>query len=353
MDPVLLCLWQETDEVERERVVEDLLILNAAPVIRLTLRQRFGIYVNAQGENAVHPEAADLYQEILIKVLQGLRDLLNSTTTPDIENFEHYVGRIVGNVWYDRLRANAPVRTRLKKIIRDLLQRHNSFALWQNNGETLCGFSVWCDNSKSLWSERRLADLAQEEDGFLVSAEARNTRNRAALSRVLADTFDRVGGPVELDNLVSFLSKLLDLKDTPTVSLAEEAWYRWEEQNPQHLRFGSRIELRETLLRIWREMPHLPVGQREIIYFSFTDSQGTDLITLLLESEIATLAEIAEQLGRPMAEMSRLWVEMPLDTETLAKMLGATRKQIYKWRFLALARLREALQHKPAKNDLQ
>jgi RNA polymerase sigma factor (sigma-70 family) len=347
MDPLLLRLWQETDEVERERKMEELLVVQAAPLIRLTLRQRFGVYVNANGENPARQEAADLYQEILTKILQGLRDLINSTSTPNIENFGQYVGRIVGNVHYDRLRANAPVRTRLKKIIRDLLQRHSSFAIWHSDGEILCGFSVWHEGSKSLLAERRLADLVQQEEGIHVSAEARNTRNRAALSSVIADIFEKVGGPVGLDGVVSLLSDVLDLKDSPMASLDEEAWYQWEAQNANNLRFGSRLELRETLLRIWQEILQLPVRQREALCFSFADSNGKDLITLLLESEVATFDEIAKQLGRSASEMSSLWAEMPLSSQALGELLGATPAQIYKWRFLALAKLRETLRSGP------
>ena len=70
---------------------------------------------------------------------------------------------------------------------------------------------------------------------------------------------------------------------------------------------------------------------------------GEDLFTLLFETGIATLSQLAEQLGRSPEEMMRLWTAMPMDVATIAVELNGTRAQVWKWRFEALRRLEKQL----------
>ena len=83
--------------------------------------------------------------------------------------------------------------------------------------------------------------------------------------------------------------------------------------------------------------------QRDTICFGFADSNGEDLVTLLLGAKVVAYHELARQLGRSTTEINNLRTEIPLSNHALGVLLGATPAQIYKWRFLALGKLREAL----------
>src|SRR5882724_4312975 len=114
MDHVLRPYLQATEESERERRLEELLLFHAASEIRFTLRQRLGFHVSQSGVNPNNQDAEDLYQEIIAKTIQILRDLSISSPKPEIENFKQYVGRIPTNVRINFIRAKSPARWRLK-----------------------------------------------------------------------------------------------------------------------------------------------------------------------------------------------------------------------------------------------
>src|SRR5215813_11566148 len=101
MDQLLLPYVGATNDIERQRRLEELLLLNAAPIVRLTLRRRLGFYVDQRGSNPHNQDAEDLYQEIMAKVVQSLRD---GATATSIDNFQQYVGRIASNACNDVLR---------------------------------------------------------------------------------------------------------------------------------------------------------------------------------------------------------------------------------------------------------
>ena len=142
MDHVLLPYLQATEESDREQRLEELLLFHAAPEIRFTLRQRLGFHVSQQGVNPHNQDAEDLYQEIITKTVEILRDL-SASAQPEIENFKQYVGRIATNVCINFIRGKSPARWRLKNNLRDVLNRQPEFALWKLRTETLGGLAAW------------------------------------------------------------------------------------------------------------------------------------------------------------------------------------------------------------------
>ena len=78
MDQLLLPYLQATDESERQQLLDELLLVHAAPVVRQALRRRPGFYVDERGTNPHNQDAEDLFQEIMAKIVQALHDLRNS-----------------------------------------------------------------------------------------------------------------------------------------------------------------------------------------------------------------------------------------------------------------------------------
>src|SRR6266480_3394220 len=104
MDILLLPYLKASDESERRRHVDELLIVYAAPVVRRTLRQRLGFHVNQLGANPYNPDAEDLYHEIIAKIVEVLSDLSFLQET-QIDDFEKYVARIAINACLDYIRS--------------------------------------------------------------------------------------------------------------------------------------------------------------------------------------------------------------------------------------------------------
>lgn len=343
MDNALLLYLTATDDRERQQQLYDLLTLRAAPLIRQVLLRRLGFYVSALGVNEKNRDAEDLYQEAMTRVVQGLNQLQSSTAT-EIENFELYVSRLAANICTDFLRAKSPARTRLKYRLRDLLKRHKDFGIWQHNGEILCGFARWRNTGKSDFSDQPFHDFETRLDSFKSLHFGDEDVRRAPVSQIVAELFDWIGGPVELDVLVGIIAYLLDIQDQQIDWLDGSSSWRWGGYFAANTQSGeSHAEANELLARLWRAVIQLPAEQRDSFALGFEDETGQDLFTVLLAADIVNWDQIAQGMGRSLQEIVRLRQRLPMDRATLAEELRASRENVNKWRFRAIRRLKSEL----------
>lgn len=342
MDKVLVPYLTARDDREREQHLDELLTLCAAPIVRRVLLRRLGFFVSAQGVNENNQDAEDLYQEAMTRVVQELTQRPSSTAA-DIENFELYVARLAGNVCIDFLRAKSPARTRLKYNLRDLLKRHKDLAAWHQHGELLCGFEAWRHTEKSPFSDSSYDDIEEKLHTFQLLHFPGEDVRLAPVSQIIAELFNWIGAPVDIDVLVRLVASLLDIKDQPIESLDDPV----SSESPFHVldtRSGeSHVEANELLARLWRAVIHLPREQRDAFAFGFEDETGQDLFTALIAAEVATWDELAQGMSRSVAEVVRLRLRMPMDSAGLADELGTSRENVYKWRFRAIRRLKTEL----------
>ena len=231
MDKLLLRLLNARDEHERQQRLDALLTMHVAPIIRHVLRQRLGLYVNAQGINANNHDAEDLYQEAMTRIVEVLNtDQLSLTK---IESFEPYVAGIVSNLCVDFLRSKH--RTR-------------------------------------------------------------------------------------------------------------EQQFEFETNSSQSTRSAeSDVETHELLARLWPSVTRLTPRQRDAFALRFQDQNGRVLFTVLLAAGIVGWKDLAEGMGRSVADLTRLWRQMPMDTATAASELHTSRENIYKWRYRAIQKLKGEL----------
>lgn len=160
---------------------------------------------------------------------------------------------------------------------------------------------------------------------------------------MVAEIFNHVKGPIKLEPLVEILALLLEVKDHPVESLDEQDTYPDRRHIASSFRCETRLEVRETLHQLWEEVRRLPPKQRDTFCLSFADENGEDLFSLLIDAEVVTLPRLAEELGLTLDRLITLWKEMPMDNQSLAAELGATRPQINKWRYRALQQLQKRI----------
>lgn len=346
MDNVLLPYLSADNDRERQQHLNELLTLRAAPLVRNVLLRRLGFYVSARGVNENNRDAEDLYQESMTRVVQELNQLQSSSVT-EINNFELYVSRITSNICTDFLRAKSPARTRLKYSLRDFLKRHQDFETWEYDGELLCGHARWRNTPKSTFSEQSYQEVETKLDSFQSLHFADEDARRAPLSQVVAELFNWIGGPVEIDLLVRMVGYVRDIKDQPLESLDTQFSAKWHVYLVANHQSGeSHVEANELLTRLWRAVIQLPREQRDSFTLSFEDQSGQDLFTLLLAAEIVSWSELAHGMGRSVDEVVRLRLRMPMDSAGVADELGASRENVHKWRFRAIHRLKIQLRQK-------
>jgi DNA-directed RNA polymerase specialized sigma24 family protein len=164
------------------------------------------------------------------------------------------------------------------------------------------------------------------------------------VTQILADLFEWIGGPVELDVLVFMVAYLLDIKDQQVKSVDAPAPAKGAVYFASNTRSGeSQIEAVELLTRLWRAIIQLPAEQRDSFALSFEDEAGQDLFTVLLSAEIVNWDELARGMDRTVEEVVRLRLLMPMNSAGVADELGASRENVYKWRFRAIRRLKTEL----------
>lgn len=338
MDNLLLRLLNVRDEQERQQCLDELLTVHVAPIVRQVLRQRLGLYVSARGVNEYNHDAQDLYQEAMTRMIEILHSDQRSLAT--IDNFERYVGRVVSNLCVDFLRSKYPARARLKDGLRDVFRRHGDLVSWQHEGEILCGFAAWRNTEKPAISSYDI----EAKNAFLAARFADQDVRAVPLSRVVAELVDWTGGPVEFDVLDRMLAYVLDIREQENESWNDHVAAEFEFNSRRRTRsVESDIEANEVLRRLWRIVKHLPPGQRDAFALRFQDDAGRDLFTALLAAGIVNWKDLAEGLGRSVADLARLWTQMPMDSATAANELRTSRENIYKWKFRAIQTLKAEL----------
>ncbi len=304
-------------------------MVHAAPVVRQALRRRLGFYVDQRGTNPHNQDAEDLYQEIMAKIVQVLHDLRVSSAKTDIQNLKQYVSRIASNACNDVLRTKSPARARLKNNLRFLLTHHADFGLWNIESETLAGFAVWRDTSPSVSSQRELFGAEQRLENFRATRFRSENIKQVPITRVVAELLKWIGSPIELDVLVNLVATLLDVKDHPVESLDDKTLTSLEARIADvTVHSSSRLEEQALLRSLWQSIKELSAEQRDVFCFGFEDDSGRDLFTVLLEAEVVTFRELAEQLGRSTEAIVGLWAKLPMDDQAIAAELRTTRTQV-------------------------
>lgn len=336
MDKILSPLLSARNEQERQQCLDELLTIHAAPIIRKAFRRHLGIYVNAQGVSESSHETQDLFQEAMTRVVHVLREDQRSLAA--IENFGGYVRRIAANVCMNFYRSTSPERTRLKNGLRDLFRKHPDLASWQHENEILCGFAVWRNTGNRVSVAR---DIESKLQAFLSGHFVNEDVKVVPLVRVVEELFDWIGGAVEIDELVRMLARVRDIKDRPIESLDDLLAAKFDTQALTDLWSTElHLETNEVLERLWSVLEQLPTRQRDAFAFRFESQDGEDLFTVLLSAGIVNWKDLASGMGRSVQELVRLRARMPMNTEIAARELNASRKNVNKWRFRALQKLR-------------
>jgi len=334
MDNLLLPLLDARNEQEREQRLDELLKTHVAPIIRQVLRQRLDFYVSAQGTNHTNHDAEDLYQEVMMRMVQ----VLSTPHLTKIESFDAYTRSIVSHICVDYLRSKYPERARLKNAVRDIFRRHQALASWQYQNEILCGFAAWRNTGRRAPGN----DVVDTKlDAFLSDRFPNEDVKVVPLSQTIRELFDWIGGPVQIDELVRMLVYVLEIKEQQIDSFDSQAGVEFEVNfSNSAWSTQSDLEANEVLRQLWRILKRMPPRQRDVYALRFSDPAGRDLFSVLLAAGIADLNDLAEGLGRSVADVVRLWTQMPMDSATTAIELNTSRKNVYKRRFLAIRRLK-------------
>jgi hypothetical protein len=155
--------------------------------------------------------------------------------------------------------------------------------------------------------------------------------------QLIAEIFDRNGAPLTLDDLVTIVAELAQIKDNqPQISIDDDyvGSYAVSRQEAD-----MSIDQRSQVERLWLEVCALPLRQRVALLLSLRDANGRAVLTLLPLIGIASLRQLADALEMPADKLAELWNKLPLEDTTIAESLRVTRQQVINLRKSARSRL--------------
>jgi RNA polymerase sigma factor (sigma-70 family) len=316
--------------------IEEIINSYADPIIRKILNHRLNLYFNPLRKDLHQPEAEDLYQTVVLKLVARLNKSNLDLSRQDIDEIKGYVAAIAHNVCNDFLRMKYPERNRLKSKLRDLMRRTSGFSYWKSDDLFLCGYAKWTGGKESARAVEVLLEL--EENGSRVEAGKLTEFSGLPLISLVAKLFDRCEGPVDIERLVQIVAYLQGVKDYPKESIdADMGTVNQIAEQPG--RFYEHLEAKEFLVRLWTELCELPLNQRKTFVLTSYDHHGKSLLHLLLREQVVTISQIYISLETTRDELIAIWDKLPMNISTAAKELGTSTHMIAKWRHRAMKRL--------------
>jgi hypothetical protein len=320
-DLLLRSFLDEADEARRDQLLGELICRYARPVIKrviaskLDLKRSYYDGVEAQDQD-------DIGEEVVVQLIRRLT-LVRSGGADSFGSFESYVATAAYNACNSYLRRKYPARARLRDRLRYILSHHKQLAIWQlKRREWLCGFASWRNQQPSRRSSDRLRQL--RADWRSISYFSDSAQQEQDVLRLVKTTFEFVGAPITLDDLVDVAGEILGINDKtaraePDDQLNGAADETWSDTEAL---FTDRIDKQDYLKQVWKEICELPSEQRAAMLLNLKDGEGSDITAIFISSGVATISEMAEALGLSIEEFLDLWKKLPLSDENIAIRLG-------------------------------
>jgi hypothetical protein len=321
----LLHQYAECRDPDRaEGMLESLVVEHAQPGIRRIVRYKLAF----QGATEAQ-DVEDVSSEVLVELIGRLRAMKDGSGADSIGAFSGYTAVAAYHACNEYLRRKYPNRHRLKTRLRYLLSTEKRFAIWEDEScEWTCGFSRWQVEGRAPASADRLQRWRDE------LADLPRGRSNQHPADLLSAIFERLGGPLEFDELVSIVGQVWGVDDPPPAS--ENAARDLESAEPDP---GTRIDLKRWMSELWSQIRELPIAQRVALLLNLRSGGDGAAVALLPLTGVAGIREIAGVLDLPSEEFALLWNQLPLDDLAIAERLGVTRQRVINLRKSARERL--------------
>lgn len=339
-DALLLPFLDAKDESLSEKLITQLILEHAEPVIRRIIKGKLRVPLSASQGGQQNQDALEIAGDLRAAIFAELRELKSDPRRRAIVSFPDYVAVKTYSACADYFREKNPRRWRLKNLLRHRLKHNPRFSLWKGDD------SRWYAGL-SAWRETRPPDRAAEERGRVSNFDADeavappHVEDAARMSpdELLAAVFESAGRPLEFDRVTAIAAAAWGVTDRPAESLEDHAGDGHAAAVDTRRGIDVAVEQRSYLTKLWAEVCQLPALQRAALLLNLRDAQGGGVIAFIPYLGIAGRAEIADALEMPGERLASLWDDLPLDDARIAGLLGLTRQQVINLRKTARERL--------------
>ncbi len=328
-DSVLALFLTAKSELISDELLRALIDEHADPIIKKILRSKLRVSLNGRGSQE-NQDALEIAGDLRATIISTLRDLRQNPKQTPIASFPDFVAIKTYSACADYFRERHPQRWRLKGLLRRRLRQNPRFALWQAEDKRwYAGFSVRQET-------RSTAELLDATD--FVPADDQFSDAQMKSDEFLGDLFERRGGPIGFDEVVSIAAETWHIHDHPAEStdISGPESHQFVSSEP---RIDLALEQRLFFQQVWLEVCQLPVLQRAALLLNLRDSSDGGVISFLPFLGVASKEDLARLLEMPYANFQKLWNELPLDDSRIAQMFGITRQQVINLRKTARERL--------------
>ncbi len=332
-----------TGQPELQR--SEALVQEVEPVVRGIIRRKLRVTLDPTDGRRENQNALELFGDVWVKVLQ-------EAGSDAVRNFRSYAAVIAYHACSEYFRDKYPARCSLRNRLHYFLTHHPEYAVWEHEGELVCGFVSWRDRQ----SPPVHADALQIPSlgAGAKQVERMTPRDWDALFDSL---FRAVAGPASLDDLVYVIAPLVGSVD------AVEAEKKDRDEGQRDVLAETpaddpsaedTLRIRLLLQRLWIEILQLKPRQRFAYLLNPTDGE----IDVFPANGIATIVEIGRSLaltntqfdqiskeqppeltGAYEEKFAMLWNRLPLSDKLIARLLEATPQQVINLRKVARERL--------------
>jgi hypothetical protein len=336
-DRLLVPFLEALDEVAGERLLAELLDHQARPIIRKVLLANLARSSSSSGiqnQRSDLQDLDDLIAEVNIRLLERLRRLKAARPASGINHFLNYVAGLSHNVCHTYLRSKYPERTRLKNKIRYILGQSKTLALWEaEDGHWICGLLAWKDARRPTASDGWVNDAQRDARRLPEPSDRQDTFS------ALCWIFRRTQSPIDLEHVVTLTATVLGIHEVSVVSHSDLGNHQQIEflpnQSPDQV---EGIDHHKDLKRLWTEIAHLQPQQKAALLLGLRNNLGQN-VTVLSDLRIATISQIAEQVGMDPVEFAAFSDQLPLPDSRIAQYLGVQPRQVISYRLAARRRL--------------
>jgi DNA-directed RNA polymerase specialized sigma24 family protein len=339
LDPLLTPFVRAATDAEAHDALSTLFDAHVAPLVRPVVRRHLG---RQSGNDADVTD--DVAQRTLLRLTRQLWQVRQGQAEA-IGGLAAYVAQTSANACHEWLRERYPQRARLQQRIRYILRHHASLALWSHESDGwVCGLGEQQRTGARVLSA---AEAAVWRGRLAVPETARAGNDAARLVALVEAIVDGLGQPARLEDVVTLAVDALGIDDTPIEPRASDdestSLPVVETLAAPAPSVDDRLVHAEFLANAWKEIVLLPLRQRTALLLNLTGPDGGDVLSLVPVTGLASWGDIAGLLALPMARMRELAAALPRDDNTIAGLLGVTRRQVINLRKCARERLARRL----------
>ncbi|MBI2843143.1 MAG: hypothetical protein HYX78_07060 [Armatimonadetes bacterium] len=288
----------------------------------------------------------DFEQDCLLAIWNRIDAIKRGAVETSIENIEAFVRRAVHNRYCDAIRRKRPGWYNLKLELLDTFSGKlnvKGLSIWNPEGssERLCGYAKWEGLSKSAAGKCR--EISDDPRAFAIRMLSNRDPAEVPTVELVCRVLDWTRGPVPIDDLVSCIAVLTDVRDSEPFSIDAQPDGDADADSPVDWLVDPEVDverqvvdsgwLDHVLSWFWKEFVLLAPKQRKAIMLGLTSEQVMAVVSTMGIAEVARALEMTPQ------RLASLVPKLPLPDIVTGEEIGIPARSVPSVRFKAWRRI--------------